>query len=321
MASDLRVYRSVREVPADFGPSAMTIGNFDGVHIGHQHLFERVVEVAAANGWRPSVLTFDPHPTRVLAPERAPRMLTTIEQRLELMRNCGIQQVVVLPFDAEFAQLSPEEFVRKIIIDTFGARAILVGDNFRFGCKQAGDVALLREFGARFGFTTDIIEAIMAGHRKVSSTEVRRAIGAGEVSVACRILGRPYVLEGEVVRGHGIGSKQTVPTLNLATTAEVMPANGVYITETVDLEDGRRWPSITNVGMRPTFEGDRLTVETFLLAPLQDPTPARIRVAFWRRVRDERKFESPEALKTQILKDVGRAQTYWRRRSRWVQGR
>ena len=147
----------------------------------------------------------------------------------------------------------------------------------------------------------------------VSSSEVRRLVDDGAVSMACRLLGRPYAVEGDVVHGHGVGSKQTVPTLNLDTKSEILPAVGVYITRTTDLEAARKWPSITNVGYRPTFDGDRLTVETFLLAPLEGATPRRMQVEFLRRVREERKFDSPEALKTQIFKDVDRAKTYFRR--------
>jgi len=200
-----------------------------------------------------------------------------------------------------------------------GARAVLVGDNFRFGNKAAGNVTVLAELGARLGFTTEIVPAISCRGRVVSSSGIRELIRGGNVSLAGRFLLRPYGLEGEVVTGRGVGSKQTVPTLNLATAAEVIPANGVYVTRTRDLGDGREWHSITNVGYRPTFgASDQLTIETFLLDPLEGETPARIRVEFLRRVRAERKFESPESLRVQILKDVGTAQRYFRRAKAWT---
>jgi riboflavin kinase/FMN adenylyltransferase len=262
------------------------------------------------------VLTFDPHPTRIVAPARAPRLLSTPEQRLALMKVAGIEQVFVLPFDQEFSQLSPLDFVKRILVNRLHAKAVIVGENFRFGNRASGDTDLLQKLGLEHGYTTEITTGVELRGRMVSSSEVRRLVEGGAVSMACRLLGRPYAVEGEVVRGHGVGSKQTVPTLNLDTKAEILPAVGVYITRTTDLDAARKWPSITNVGYRPTFDGDRLTVETFLLSPLDGEAPHRIQVEFLRRVREERKFDSPEALKTQIFKDVRRAQTYFRRTER-----
>jgi riboflavin kinase/FMN adenylyltransferase len=294
-------------------PCAVTIGNFDGLHIGHRGIMRRVVEVARAHGWKAAAVTFDPHPTRLVAPERAPRLLTTPEQRCELMRQEGIEQILILPFTAEIARLSPEEFVRQILVEKLDARAVLVGENFRFGHRAAGDFRTLRDLGQQYGFETQVVEHVHWRKHLVSSSEIRRAIADGRVSLACRMLGRPYALEGSVVHGEGIGSKQTVPTLNLDTAAEVLPAHGVYVTRTHDLEGSRQWPSITNIGVRPTFNGHKLTVETFLLAPLEGETPRKIRVEFLRWVRSERKFEDAVALKTQIMRDVGRAQSYFRR--------
>lgn len=293
--------------------SALTIGNFDGVHAGHREIMRRVVSVARENGWQPAVLTFDPHPTRVVAPDRAPRLLTTLDRRIQLIRAQGIQRVEVLPFTHEIAKLTPEEFVRQMLVERLHAGAILVGENFRFGHRASGDIVTLRELGERYGFTTEALPHVKRRNRVASSSEIRRLIELGNVSLACRLLERPFTLEGAVVSGHGIGSKQTVPTLNLETACEVLPARGVYVTRTSDAGSGRKWESITNVGYRPTFGGDRLTVETFLLSPLQGETPARISVEFLHRIRDEKKFDSPEALKAQILRDVARTQTYFRR--------
>ena len=195
---------------------------------------------------------------------------------------------------------------------------VVVGDNFLFGHDQAGDTKVLAQLGERFGFETRVITPVKRRGRTVSSSEIRRAVEAGKVALAARLLGRPYATAGVVVPGHGVGSKQTVPTLNLRTHAQVLPATGVYITRTFDAESARRWNSITNVGYRPTFAdasgGHELTIETFLLEPLEPPAPEHIRVEYLRRVREERKFETPEALKAQILRDVGRAQAYFRRR-------
>jgi len=291
----------------------VTIGNFDGVHAGHRQLFRRVIELGREHRLKPAVLTFDPHPTRVVAPHRAPRLLTSIEERIALIREQGIKEVVVLPFTAEVAQLSPSEFVDRIVVGQLKAKIVLVGDNFRFGHKQAGDVNTLTDLGLRFGFETQVVDAVRRRGRVVSSSEIRKLIEEGNVAMACRLLERPYDLRGDVVSGHGIGSKQTVPTLNLRTPAEVIPASGVYITRTRDLETEDRWNSITNVGTRPTFGGGELTIETFLLASFDGMTPERISIEFLRRVREERKFENAEALKQQIFRDVGRAQTFFRR--------
>jgi riboflavin kinase/FMN adenylyltransferase len=316
----MKVYRSMDEVPADFGPSAVSIGNFDGVHFGHRRILHRVKEIAAEHGWKPSVLTFDPHPTRVVAPERTPPLLTSPERRAALMREEGIEQVLILPFTRELAMLTPEEFVERLLVKALGARAVLVGDNFHFGHRQAGNVKVLAELGRKFGFETEIVPAVSWRGRVVSSSGIRELIRAGKVGLAARLLQHAYGLEGEVVSGRGVGSKQTVPTLNLATKAEVIPANGVYITRTRDQADGREWNSVTNIGYRPTFgASDQLSIETFLLDPLEGKTPERIRVEFLRRIREERKFDSPEMLRGQILKDVRTAQAWFRRVKAWTE--
>ena len=316
----MRIYRSLEEIPSDFGPSALSVGNFDGVHFGHRRILRRVREIAAERGWKASVLTFDPHPTRVVAPARTPPLLTEPERRAALMREEGIEQVLILPFTPELAMLTPEEFVAQLLVKALGARAVLVGDNFRFGHRQAGNVAVLAELGRKYGFTAEIVPAVAWRGRVVSSSGIRELIRAGKVSLGTRLLQHAYGLEGEVVSGHGIGARQTVPTLNLATRAEVIPASGVYITRTRDSADGREWNSITNIGYRPTFgASDRLTIETYLLDALSGDTPQRIRVEFFRRVREERKFDSPEALREQILKDVRTAQAYFRRAKAWTE--
>ena len=318
MTAPFRVFRSLDQVPPDFGPSVLTIGNFDGVHAGHRRIFRRVREIAAARGWRASALTFDPHPTKVVAPTRAPKLMTLPDQRSVLMRQEGIQQVLILPFTADVARLSPEEFVEQILVQKLGVRALVVGENFRFGHKHAGDTRLLETLAPRLGFATEIVPPVSCRGIVVSSTSVRHLIESGAVARAARLLTRPYALEGDVVPGHGVGKQKTVPTLNLAARSEVLPKRGVYVTRTTDLEDNRSWESVTNIGYRPTFGGShQLSIETFLLDPLAGETPRSIRVEFLRRLRDERMFESPEALKTQILKDAGRARAYFRRFNKW----
>lgn len=314
----VRLFRSLEATPPDFGPSALTIGNFDGVHVGHRRILRRLRAVAAERGLKPSILTFDPHPTRVVSPSRSPRLMTTPDERCRLVGEEGVEQCVILPFTAEVAHFSPEEFVRRILVERLDVRAVLVGDNFRFGYKQAGDTAILGELGRRLGFTTEVIPAIRVRGVTASSSVIRNLIDAGRVSRAGRLLERPYALEGTVVPGEGIGSRYTVPTLNLATGSELVPALGVYITHTRDVENGRAWPSITNIGYRPTFGGRQLTIETFLLGPLEGAAPRRIRLGFLRRVREERRFPDAESLKAQILRDVVRAQAFFRRLRRWT---
>lgn len=310
---DSLVYRSLSEVPDDFGPCAITIGNFDGVHRGHQQILRQVIEAARAENWKSAVLTFDPHPAKLLAPASAPRLLTTLEERAEIILTQGIDEILILPFTREIASLAPEEFVREILVDRLKARAVMVGANFHFGKGASGNAGVLQELGDRYSFETEIIQPVVWRGRIISSSEVRRAIEAGQVSTACRMLGRPYALRGVVVAGEGRGSKQTVPTLNLDSKAQVLPKTGVYITRTREANSSREWPSITNIGYRPTFEGHTRTIETYLLAPLDGAPPPEIAVELLRWVRDERKFESAEALKAQILHDVNRAQTYFRR--------
>ena len=315
----MRVFRSLDEVPPNFGPSALTIGNFDGVHAGHRRILRRVMEVAVERGLKASALTFHPHPSKVVAPARAPRLMSSLEQRCALMREEGIEQVLIMPFDRHVAHLTPEQFVEQVLVRKLGVRAVVLGHDFRFGYKQSGNVRVLQELGRKYGFTTEEVQAVTVRGRLVSSTALRQLIEAGRVAQAARLLERPFALEGDVVAGRGVGSKQTVPTLNLAPNTEVLPAVGVYVTRTHHLENDRVWPSVTNVGYRPTFgDGRELSIETFLLQPLAGEKPPRIRVEFLWRVRNERQFPDAQALKRQILRDAAVAQAYFRRLKQWT---
>lgn len=304
------VYHGLSGLPQPFGPCAVTIGNFDGVHAGHRRLIASTIDIARRDKCRAVAITFHPHPACVVKPDKAPPLLTNLGQRARIMCELGLDAVVVLPFTAELARLSPEEFVRAVLVNAVHASAVIVGDNFRFGRGAAGHIDTLHRLGAELGFRTEVVDAVRCRGHVVSSTEIRNAIQQGNVSRAWHMLGRPYAIEGDVVRGAGVGSKQTVPTLNLSPAAEVLPGRGVYVTRTHDIANGRAWPSVTNVGVRPTFGGEHLTIETFLLTPLEGDTPDRIRVEFLYRLRDERRFESPEALKQQILRDAQRAQRF-----------
>jgi riboflavin kinase/FMN adenylyltransferase len=312
MSSNFRVFRSLDDVPSDFGPCALTIGNFDGVHAGHRQIVRRVVELARTNGWKAAALTLDPHPLQVVAPDRAPRLMSTPLERCEFLREEGVEEVLILPFNESVARIPPDVFIRDIVVGKLQARAILVGKDFRFGHKHAGNTALLAELGHELGFATELIPAVTLRGKRVSSSLIRELVEEGNVSRACRFLSRPFHIDGPIVPGQGIGAKQTVPTLNLAPPAGLIPKTGVYITRTRDLDSSQGWNSITNVGYRPTFDGHSLTIETFLLDP-HVATPANIRVQFLLRLRDERKFDTPEALKAQIFRDVSRTRNYFRR--------
>lgn len=304
-----RIARSIEQAQG-FGPSAVAMGVFDGVHRGHQELLRRTIAAARERGLKSAVLTFDPHPACVVAPGRAPKLLLSLEERCQRIGETGIEEILVLPFTEKVAAMPPNEFAARELKSAMNARVILVGDNFRFGCDRAGDIGTL----AQLGFEVLPLVAVSYRGTIVSSSEIRKSIEAGDVSRAGRFLNRAYAIEGNIVHGHGIGSKQTVPTLNLVTAAEVLPASGVYITRTTDLDDARRWNSISNIGVRPTFEqAGELSIETYLLSPFAEPAPRRVRLEFCHRVREERKFSSPEALKTQILKDVSTALKYFRR--------
>jgi riboflavin kinase/FMN adenylyltransferase len=316
----LRIYRSLEETPPDFGPAALTIGNFDGVHLGHRRILRQVRAIAQREGWKASVLTFDPHPTRIVAPSRTPRLMTTPAERCRLMESEGIEQALILPFNHGVSRLTPEQFAEDILMKRLGAHCVVVGDNFRFGHNHAGDIGTLEQLGRRLGFSVHMIHAVSLRGAMVSSSAIRIAIETGRIHSAWRMLERPYSLEGPVVRGHGVGAKQTVPTLNLSPAPEVLPRQGVYVTRTLDLGGDRRWKSVTNIGHRPTFGGTELSIESFLLDGLTGGPPESIRVEFLHRLREERTFDSPALLRVQILRDVARAQAWFRRYAKWHNG-
>jgi len=309
------VFRSLEEARGRLRLCALTIGNFDGVHIGHQALVAATLRYAVANALTPAVLTFYPHPTVIVTPERVPQLICTLDQRLRFLQAAGATNIIVLPFTADFARLSPRQFVSQALCDALDTKAVFVGDNFRFGRRHRGTAQTLKLLGPEFGFIAQTVQPVSLRGEIISSSVIRRYLSSGNVSRAARLLGRCFSLEGPVVRGHGVGAKQTVPTVNLAPPAGQLIPRGVYITETLDPSTGRRWESITNCGFRPTFGGDELTIETFLLSPLEGAAPSQIEVRFHRFVREEQQFPTPEALRAQILRDVSRAQAYWRRLS------
>ena len=308
------IFRSIPEAHGAFGPCALAIGNFDGVHIGHQALLADAARFGSKDAFFPAALTFDPHPTVVVAPDRTPPFICTLDQRLHFLEIAGMTRIMVLHITAEIARLSPEEFVRQILVDLLDTRAVFVGGNFRFGHKQAGTPDTLRELGKRFGFVSQIVQPVSYRGEIVSSSAIRNCLSEGKVSRAGRLLGRCFSVEGPVVPGRGIGRTKAVPTLNLHPPPDQIVPRGIYITETLEASTGLRWQSVTSVGTNPTFGETSVTIETFLLAPAFDgKTPQRIQVFFRRFIRPERRFDTPEALKAEIKHDVSRAQAYWRR--------
>jgi riboflavin kinase/FMN adenylyltransferase len=299
---------------ATFGhASVLAIGNFDGIHLGHQAILRATVERAQTLNAVSTALTFDPSPRKVLRPESAPPRISTNAQRMEWFNAVGLEAVVVLPFTLDLARLSPEEFVEQILVRDLHVKAVLVGEDFRFGHKQAGDVKLLAELGAKLGFDVVIVPPVVHRGEVVSSTIIRREVAEGDVAHAARLLGRPFALTGEVVSGTGTGGRFTFPTLNLAVDQELLPAKGVYITRTRLEGETRSHRSVTNIGMRPTFNGTALSVETHLLDTKLKVSPKRIEVRFWKRLREEKKFSSPEELRTQIARDIARANNFFSR--------
>jgi riboflavin kinase/FMN adenylyltransferase len=295
----------------------LAIGNFDGIHLGHQAILRSTVERAQALHAVSTALTFDPSPRKVLRPESAPPRLSTNAQRLEWFNALGLEAAVVFPFTLELARLSPEEFVEQILVRDLHVKAVLVGENFHFGHKQAGNVTMLKELGVKNGFDVLIIPPVQYRGEVVSSTIIRREVAEGDVSHAGRLLGRPFALTGEVISGTGTGRKFTFPTLNLATEQELLPARGVYITRTLFEGEKCSHRSVTNIGMRPTFNGSSLSVETHLLDFQPTTTPKRIEVRFWKRLREEKKFSGPEELRAQIARDIAAANKFFSRLRRF----
>ena len=297
--------------------SILAIGNFDGIHLGHQAILRAAVERAAKTNDIATALTFDPSPRKVLRPESAPPRLSTNAQRMEWFGTVGLEAAVVLPFTLDLARISPEEFVEQILVRGLRVRAVLVGENFRFGHQQGGNVALLRELGARHGFAVEIIPPVAFDAEIVSSTVIRREIAAGNVTHAARLLGRPFVLSGGIVAGTGTGRRFTFPTLNLKPEQELLPGRGVYVTRTLLEGETKSRRSVTNVGMRPTFNGASLSVETHLLDFPGEVTAKRMEVRFWKRLREEKKFAGPEELRVQIARDIAAARRFFTRLRRY----
>jgi riboflavin kinase/FMN adenylyltransferase len=293
-------------------PTVLTLGVFDGLHLGHQLIMSTVVKRAHETGAVPTVITFDPHPRAVLHPESAPPLLQTLDQKVEGLGVLGIEQTIVVHFDQAFSQIRAEDFLRDVIKDRLHAKEVYLGRGFAFGHNREGNIELLRRTSQDLGFFADEVPEVRIRNQRVSSSKVRQLLMEGKVNLARRLLGRPYGVEGRVERGAERGRTIGFPTANLHPKNRVIPRNGVYVTGT--LIDGEWRRSITNVGVRPTFETSmEPSVETFVIDWAGDLYGDVVRVRFLHRLRDEKKFDSVNALKTQIEKDVSRAQSYFAR--------
>jgi riboflavin kinase/FMN adenylyltransferase len=305
----MEVFRGHRHIGRSLRSPAVAIGNFDGVHRGHLALLERARARAAAGGGESAVLTFDPHPAVVLAPDLAPRLITTLERKLELIAAAGIDVCVVEPFDRELAALSPDEFVRAVLADAIHAQSVVVGFDFTFGHRRAGTTAMLRSLGQTLGFDVDVVEAFTVDGLVASSTRVRSFVRDGNMAGARLLLGRDFDVSGRVVHGAGRGRGLGMPTANIDPDTPLLPAPGIYAVW-VELLDGggagrARLPAAASLGTNPTFEASSdLRLEAHILDFDGDLYGQRLRVGFVERLRGERRFPGADELMAQIHQDI-----------------
>src|SRR6266852_6351076 len=307
----MKIFRSLEEVPANFGPAVVSVGNFDGIHCGHQQVLKEVVGRARNGGSKAVAVTFEPHPFRILRPDVTPRLLTPLARKEALLEQSGLDALLEIPFTRDFSMTTPEEFARNILAGQLRAKEVHEGQNFHFGHKAQGTIERLKELGWEFGFEVKVYPVMMVRGVPVSSSQIRILLSVGNVSRARRLLGRVFSITGAPGRGRGFGHKYTVPTINLSRYDELVPGNGVYLTRTRIGDE--TFNSVTNVGNRPTFGEDSFAIETHLLDfhPLEVTAQTEVEISFlqWRRA--EMKFPSVDALKEQIGKDVGRARRYF----------
>ena len=290
------------DAPPRWHNPVLALGNFDGLHRGHAKIIDRVRRRAGERGGTPAAMTFDPHPSRVVRPDKAPPLLMTTEQRIEALGRAGMQGVAVVRFTHEMSQWDPETFVRTVLVEWLHVVEVWVGANFLFGHDRAGTFTVLRNLGTRYGFRAEKIDPVRYKDFVVSSTRIRRLVSEGRVDEAGALLGHHFFIDGVVARGKARGRELGFPTANLETANELLPPAGVYATTATI--NGIAHPSVTNVGMRPTFgDVDRMQVETHLLDVTRDLYDARLRLSFVQRLRDERRFPDVDALKAQIDAD------------------
>jgi riboflavin kinase / FMN adenylyltransferase len=302
----MEVFEGIDNIRRSLKNPVLTIGNFDGVHRGHQTLFRKARERAETLAGESVVITFHPHPLQVLAPGQGPLFITPHERKLELIALCGIDVAVVVPFSSRFAQMSARDFVKALLVDKIGAKAIIVGEDYRFGYGREGDIAFLQKMGEKYGFKVETVSGVEMDGTVVSSTLIRQCIQEGDLREANRLLGHPYEIAGIVVPGHQRGGRLLgFPTANISLSGQAPPKPGVYVVE-VAIGEGF-YGGAANVGYNPTFGGNELSVEVFVFDFDENIYEKFIRVSFVDRLRDEKRFSGPEELTVQIRKDVEQA--------------
>jgi riboflavin kinase/FMN adenylyltransferase len=307
----MEIFHQLGDIPADFGPTVVSVGNFDGVHRAHTHVLREVICHARAKNAKAVAVTFEPHPTRILRPDSALKLITPTAEKLRLLQQTGIDGVLLLSFNRDLSVMSPHDFADHILRRSLRAVEVHEGYNFHFGHKASGDVELLAELGRDMGFEVIPYPEMKLRGEPVSSSHIRKLVAAGRISRARHLLGRPFRILSTAGRGRGYGSKYTVPTINLSRYAELVPGDGVYITFTRVGQEC--FDSVTNVGKRPTFGEESFAIETHLLNfhPIELRPETEVELFFLQRLRDEIKFPSVDALREQIAKDVKKARRYF----------
>jgi len=307
----MQIFHKLEDLPADFGPTTVSVGNFDGVHRAHTQVLSQIVQRAKENRFKAAAVAFEPHPARILRPDAGLKLLTPTPEKLRLLKSCGLDAVLLLPFTRDLSLLTPRQFAERILKKKLHAREVHEGYNFRFGHKAAGDVGLLGEFGKEMGFGVVVYPEMRLRGEPVSSSHIRKLLSQGRVSRARHLLGRPFCILSTAGRGRGYGSKYTVPTINLSRYEELISKDGVYITRTRVAQEC--FDSVTNIGNRPTFGVESFAVESHLLNfhPLELAPETEVEIHFLDRLRDEIKFPSVEVLREQIARDVKKARRYF----------
>jgi riboflavin kinase / FMN adenylyltransferase len=307
----MQVFHKLADIPADFGPTLVSVGNFDGVHRAHAAVLKEIVDRSRQQGVKSVAVSFEPHPIRILRPDSGLKLLTPTPERLRLLETTGVDAVLLLPFTRDLSLMTPEQFAREVLKNGLRAREVHEGYNFHFGHKAAGDVKRLAEFGGEMGFEVKVYPEMRLRGEPVASSHIRKLLNDGRVSRARHLLARPFSILSTPGRGRGYGSKYTVPTINLSRYEELVPKDGVYITRTRVTQEC--FDSVTNIGNRPTFGADSYAIETHLLNfhPIELAPDTEVEIYFLDRLRDESKFPSVEALREQIGSDVKKAQRYF----------
>jgi riboflavin kinase/FMN adenylyltransferase len=307
----MQVFRKLEDVPARFGCTLLSVGNFDGVHRAHTRVLANLVPLARERGCKSVAVTFEPHPMRILRPDSELKLLTPIPEKLRLLKATGVDAVLLLPFTRDLSLMTPQGFAHDILKNGLQALEVHEGYNFHFGNKAAGNVTLLREFGREMGFEVRVYPELRLRGEPVSSTRIRKLLAEGQVSRARPLLARPFSVLSTSAPGRGYGSLYTVPTINLSRYEELVPKDGVYVTRT--RVGGEYFDSVTNLGNRPTFGAESFAIETHLLNfhPVELRPETEVEIHFLQRLRDEIKFPSVEALREQIGKDVTKAKRYF----------